>query len=115
MRSDSESWRETVPPRFQDASLEMVEPAVSTGIAAWISSLTVTLAEGYTRYRGPNLLLFGPVGTGKTYAGVAAMGDLLETGIPDTTFPPSGGEYGRRTAAPYYWSVPELVRSFHDE
>jgi DNA replication protein DnaC len=53
-------WRSVVPPRFWDASLEDLDPVLDD-LAAWARSDARS-----------NIVLIGPVGSGKTHAAVAA-------------------------------------------
>lgn len=58
----TEAWRSAVPRRYWDADVSSVEPAVTGDLAAWV-------AEDIP----PNLVILGPVGTGKTWAAIAAV------------------------------------------
>lgn len=70
-------WRRAVPPRFRAASLDRVEPAAAEALRMWLDCTT----------ERPNLLLFGPVGTGKTYAATAALRPLHDRGMTIAFWP----------------------------
>lgn len=66
----AESWAGVVPRRFQGARIDDMPEPVAADLQDW--------ADGPD---GRNLLLFGPVGTGKTHAAVAAVRPCHDRGM----------------------------------
>lgn len=55
-------WQQRIPPRLAHADLDEVDCGVAEDVEQWCATP-----------RGRNLLLFGPVGVGKTYTGIGAL------------------------------------------
>lgn len=64
-----ERWEKRVPRRFWGARVEHLSPEVQGELRTWAALDPL-----------PNLVIVGPVGVGKTYAGVAALRLVHETG-----------------------------------
>lgn len=60
-------WRRVIPQRFIDAEISQLDNAARTALCEWVEQLS-------------NLVLLGPVGTGKTHAAVAALKLANEAG-----------------------------------
>lgn len=97
-------WAEKVPRDYRDAHLGELDAEVRPHIERWFSKLGDTPEDG--RLRGPNLLLFGPVDTGKTHAGFAAMRRLWFDGVISHANYANGRSLGRNFA---YYSLPDLL------
>lgn len=69
-RKGNELWETQIPSRFREATGSKLGPDVSTVLGEW---------TGLARPR-PNLLIVGPVGAGKTWAGCAAARALVYAG-----------------------------------
>lgn len=67
-------WRRAIPARFHDARLAQVRDTHGAKVADDLEMWVDCKADR------PNLLLFGPVGVGKTYAAVAALRPLYDRG-----------------------------------
>lgn len=67
-------WRRAIPRRFHDANLDGVR-TLHGGDAADALAMWVDLTD-----LRPNVLLFGPVGVGKSYAAVAALRPVHDRG-----------------------------------
>lgn len=63
-------WAATVPPRFAAAALADLAGEVLDKLAGWIEEPEL-----------PNLVLLGPVGSGKSHAACAAVRPLVERGM----------------------------------
>lgn len=63
-------WRRAIPRRFHPARLDHVADHAQDTLRMWVD----------VKHERPNLLIFGPVGTGKTYAAVAALRAIHEHG-----------------------------------
>ena len=98
-------WAERVPREFHEAELDALDQAkVRPGVEKWLAK--VTDKPGDLRVRGRNLLLYGPIGTGKTFAGFAAMRVLHFEGTPSQqSWAP--GRLLRRSWR--YWSTPDVL------
>lgn len=74
-------WRRAIPARFHDARLDAVRALhgdeVADTLGVWVD----------VKVERPNVLLFGPVGTGKTFAGVAALRPVHEHGHTVAVWP----------------------------
>ncbi len=62
-------WSGAVPNRFQNARLADVDDVVRTEVEAWVANPTRL-----------NLVLYGPVGVGKTHVLVGALRELVRSG-----------------------------------
>jgi DNA replication protein DnaC len=71
-------WNDVVPADFRAAELSGLEPDVEADLRAWVSSLGCTPDDAQTQ--GNNLVIAGPVGAGKTYAGFAVCRELYFVG-----------------------------------
>lgn len=72
-------WRDTVPPRFEDAP----ETGLVRPVALWLRD---QIERAYRHplglvTRGPSLLLIGGTGTGKTHAAWSCIGHLAKRGV----------------------------------
>ncbi len=72
-------WFETVPFDYKDARLRNLDDRVREEILDWAGN--VSDAEHHVGARGPNLLITGPVGCGKTTAAFAACRFLFHVGM----------------------------------
>lgn len=97
-------WVEKVPRDYREADLSELDVDVRPHIEHWLAKLGDTPDDG--RLRGPNLLLFGPVGAGKTHAGFAAMRRLWFDGVVSQANYANGRSLGRNFG---YWSLPDLL------
>lgn len=97
-------WADLVPRDYLDADMTLLDPAVREGIERWLLAVTDSVDD--PRLRGPNLLLFGPVGTGKTYAGFAAMRRLWFEGVASRQRWAEGRALRRGFR---YWSAPDAT------
>lgn len=98
-------WAERVPREFRNADVRALDPPeVREGVERWLAQVTDT--EDDPRVRGRNLVLTGPVGCGKSYAGFAALRRLHFDGTPSNQrF--AKGRLVRRSFR--YWSVPKAL------
>jgi len=97
--ADEAWWVDTVPRKYQGADVENFEPVVRDGLVRWADR-----AES-----GVNLLIFGPVGTGKTHAAFAAARQMFERGAYFARWP----EYRLKAGLDY--RDPEGARLVRDE
>jgi DNA replication protein DnaC len=95
------AWTSLVPRDYVDAELVDLDPPVRAPIEGWLRQLTDTATD--PSVRGPNLVLVGPIGAGKTHAAFAAMRQLFFEGTP--SYRP--GRMVRRSFR--YWSVPAAL------
>ncbi len=99
-------WLETVPYDFRDARLRTLSDSVRDSILGWASN--VTDAEHYVAARGPNLLITGPVGCGKTTAAFAACRYMFHHGMI--------GWDGRRSPLSFrYWATGRLLAELRQD
>lgn len=97
-------WASLVPRDYHDAELADLDPEVRAAIERWLRN--VTDIESDPRPRGPNMLLMGPLGSGKTHAGFAAMRELYFEGTPSKQRYAKGRPVRRSFR---YWSVVDAV------
>lgn len=97
-------WHRLVPRDYHDAELIDLDPEVREPIKRWLRQVTDT--EHDPRLRGPNMVLLGPIGTGKTHAAFAAMRELFWEGTPSNQRFARGGLVRRSFR---YWSVPAAL------
>lgn len=94
-------WVSLVPRDYLDAEVGDLDADVRGPIDTWLRNLTDTQRD--PRVRGPNMVLLGPLGAGKTHAGFAAMRQLFFEGTP-------GAREGRLVRRSFrYWSVADAV------
>lgn len=71
-------WEASIPRRFQHAGIELLDGAVAAEVAGWLNPDAAP---------STNLILLGPVGTGKTFVGIAAMKHLARCGASFAFYP----------------------------
>lgn len=68
-RQKWERWNEAIPSRFRRATLDDLDANVQEQLRAWLAAGAVA-----------NLIITGPVGTGKSHAAVAVLRELARAG-----------------------------------
>ncbi len=104
-----QEWLRLVPREFLNASVYDLDNSVRVPVERWIANLTDH--EGDARVRGPNLLLIGPVGAGKTHAAFAALRTIFFEGTPSLQRW-VGNDLLRRDFT--YWSAPDALARLRD-
>lgn len=102
-------WARLVPRDYRDAALEDLDASVGASVRRWIDH--VVDVAGDSAARGPNLVLVGPVGAGKTHAGFAAMRRIFFDGTPSVQRWAIDGLVRRNFA---YRSVPDAMARMRD-